>query len=230
MKDLSQLKLSHLKLRQLLEQSAQYHRHLCPRQVLGVRMGLYAGNILGLSVPQPDNVKRLFTIVETDGCGADGVSVATNRWVGRRTLRVEDFGKVAASFVDTQTGQTIRLVPQNDARQKALEYAPEARNKWEAMLLGYQRMPGTELLMVQMVILKTPIEELLSRPGVRTHCHICEEEIINEREVAQAGLILCRACAGFSYYAFYTEGKVMEVFTQERLDTIPFTPGSSLRT
>jgi hypothetical protein len=74
----------------LLEQSARMHRHLCPRQVLGVRMGLLAGSILGLDLPQTG--KRLITIVETDGCAADAISVATNCWVGRRTLRVEDHG------------------------------------------------------------------------------------------------------------------------------------------
>jgi formylmethanofuran dehydrogenase subunit E len=54
-------------LAELLKQSANYHRHLCPRQVLGVRMGLLAGEMLGLEVPQPHKSKRLFTIVETDG-------------------------------------------------------------------------------------------------------------------------------------------------------------------
>jgi formylmethanofuran dehydrogenase subunit E len=29
-------------LKELLDQTAAMHRHLCPRQVLGVRMGLYA--------------------------------------------------------------------------------------------------------------------------------------------------------------------------------------------
>jgi formylmethanofuran dehydrogenase subunit E len=64
----------------LLQQSAALHRHLCPRQVLGVRMGLYAAELLGLALPQSD--KRLFTIVETDGCFADGVSVATGCTLG----------------------------------------------------------------------------------------------------------------------------------------------------
>ena len=199
-------------LRRILVQSAQYHRHLCPRQVLGVRMGLFAGQILDLSVPQPDNVKRILTIVETDGCGADGVSVATNCWIGRRTLRVEDFGKVAATFVDTHTGQAIRLVPRSNARVKAVEYAPEASNKWETMLLGYQRMPALELLKIQPVVLKTPLEDLLSRPGLRTRCEICDEEVINGREVAADGQILCRACAGLSYFDLSTTGKAEEFF------------------
>lgn len=185
-------------LAELLEQSAALHRHLCPRQVLGARMGLLAGEVLGLDLPQTN--KRLFTIAETDGCAVDGISVATNCWVGRRTLRVEDYGKVAATFVDTHTGQTMRIVPRVDARSRAREYAPEARNKWEAQLLGYQRMPANELLAVQSVQVRTPIEHLISRPGLKAICEICGEEIMNEREVIHAGTTLCRACAGESYY------------------------------
>jgi hypothetical protein len=60
-------------LKELLDQTTAMHRHLCPRQVLGVRMGLYAGELLGLALPQSD--KRLYTIVETDGCAADGIAV-----------------------------------------------------------------------------------------------------------------------------------------------------------
>jgi formylmethanofuran dehydrogenase subunit E len=53
-------------LHELLLASSQLHQHLCPKQVLGVRMGLLAGKILNLEVPQND--KRLLTIMETDGC------------------------------------------------------------------------------------------------------------------------------------------------------------------
>jgi formylmethanofuran dehydrogenase subunit E len=188
---------------ELLEASAALHRHLCPRQVLGARMGLLAGETLGLDLPQTD--KRLLTIIETDGCAADGLSVATGCWVGRRTLRVEDYGKVAAAFVDTATRRAIRIAPRPDARQRARRYAPEARNKWEAQLLGYQRMPADELLSVQSVQLKTPIEQIVSRPGLKVACDICGEEIMNEREIARDGLTLCRACAGESYYLLTAE-------------------------
>ena len=36
---------------ELLSASAALHDHLCPRQVLGVRMGLLAGQILDLDLP-----------------------------------------------------------------------------------------------------------------------------------------------------------------------------------
>src|SRR5439155_26987565 len=90
------------RLDECLAATAALRHHLCPRQVIGARMGLLAGELLGLELPQAD--KRLLVIVETDGCAADGVAVACNCWVGRRTLRVEDYGKVAATFVDTHTG------------------------------------------------------------------------------------------------------------------------------
>jgi formylmethanofuran dehydrogenase subunit E len=185
---------------ELLEASAVLHRHLCPRQVLGVRIGMWAGELLGLDLPQASDVKRLLSIVETDGCFSDGVAVACNCWVGRRTMRLEDYGKVAATFVDTQTGCAVRIVPRPGARAAARAYAPRARNTWEAQLLGYQRIPASELLTRQAVQLNTPIERLLSRPGVRVCCDICGEEILNERQVVHEDTTLCRPCAGQGYY------------------------------
>jgi formylmethanofuran dehydrogenase subunit E len=183
---------------ELLAQSATLHRHLCPRQVLGVRMGLRAGELLGLSLPQ--TAKRLLTFVETDGCFADGVAVATNCWVGHRTLRALDFGKVAATFVDTHTERAVRLHPHPLARERAGRYATGAANRWQSYLLGYQRMPDELLLAEEEVALSQPIELLLSRPSARAVCQVCGEEIINEREIIHEGSVLCRPCAGEGYY------------------------------
>lgn len=183
---------------ELLDASAALHHHLCPRQVLGVQMGRRAGELLGLVLPQTD--KRLLTVVETDGCFTDGVATATNCWVGRRTLRVEDYGKTAAVFVDTQTGRTLRMAPHPALRLRARDYAPDAQSPWEAMLHGYQRMDPAEMFVVQQVELVTPVATLISMPGLRALCDRCGEEIMNGREVHHADLTLCRACAGQAYY------------------------------
>jgi len=181
-------------LTELLDQSSALHRHLCPRQVLGVRMGMWAGELLQIELPQAK--KRLLTIVETDGCFADGVAAATNCWTGRRTMRVEDYGKVAATFVDTDEGRAWRIAPHPAARV----LAPGAANRWEAMLLGYQAMPTTELLVATPVVLRTPVQTLVSRAGVRATCAVCGEEIINERDVLVGGRTFCRGCAQDAYY------------------------------
>ncbi|MBP8000799.1 MAG: TraR/DksA C4-type zinc finger protein [Chloroflexi bacterium] len=182
----------------LLDQCARLHQHLCPRQVLGVRMGLLAGRLL--AIPLPQTAKRLLTIMETDGCFSDGVATATNCWVGRRTLRVVDLGKIAATFVDTQTDQAIRLIPTRNSRSLATLYAPEAQSQWESYLLGYQYIPDEQLFDQQAVQLITSSAQLISRAGARVNCAQCGEEIINEREVWRNGIILCRSCAGETYY------------------------------
>lgn len=183
----------------LLEKSASmHHLHLCPRQVLGVRMGIHAGNILGLTLPQSD--KRLHTFVETDGCAADGISVATGCWIGRRTLHVLNFGKVAATFVDSQSGNAIRIHPHPEARYKWEQYVPNPQSRWHGYLEAYQIMSVEELFVVEKVELALSLEALISRPDARVLCENCSEEVFNDREVTLEGKTLCRACAGESYY------------------------------
>jgi formylmethanofuran dehydrogenase subunit E len=183
---------------QLLEQSATRHTNLCPRQVLGVRMGLLAGQVLGLNVPNAD--KRLISLVETDGCAADGVSAATGCTVGNRRLRIVDFGKVAATFVDMRCDQAIRIIPRRGIREVAQRQVPDAENRWHAQLKAYQSMSNTDLMTVTRVRLSISLEKLLSKPGFRVMCDTCGEEVLNQREVVLEGAILCRACAGQSYY------------------------------
>jgi formylmethanofuran dehydrogenase subunit E len=181
-----------------LQKSASQHSHLCPRQILGVRMGLLGMKSLGFDAPPPK--KRLLVIVESDGCFADGITAATDCTVGHRTLRVEDYGKIAATFVDTVSGRAIRIAPALDIRQKAHAYAPGEPRRYFAQMQAYQIMPDEEMFTVVEVQLKTSIEAIISRPGVRVNCDVCGEEIINEREIKQNGLTLCRACAGDAYY------------------------------
>jgi len=185
-------------LNELLRDSASHHNRLCPRQVLGVRVGMLAAALLTLDLPQSD--KRLLAITETDGCFVDGVSAATGCYIGRRTLRVEDFGKTAATFIDSRNERTVRIAPQHDVRELAKQYAPEARNRWEAQLLGYQLMPDEDLLDFKWVKLRVPVSALVGRAGSRVNCDACGEEIINQREVIWESKILCRACAGQAYF------------------------------
>ena len=188
-----------MNLHELLKLSSSRHDHLCPRQVLGVRMGLAGLKAIGLDAPMMPH-KAALIVIETDGCFADGIDVATGASVGHRTLRVADLGKIAAVFANVKTGQTVRLAPCLDVRQRALEYAPEVKTKYYAQLKGYQLMPESELFSFQDVRLEPSLAELISRPGVRTKCAICGEEIFNERQAFVDGRVLCRTCAGQGYY------------------------------
>lgn len=193
-------------LQTLLAETAVRHHHLCPRQVLGVRMGLLGLRLLGLADEgyQPrflNNDKRLLTFVETDGCGADGVAVAVSCAVGRRTLRVVDFGKMAAVLVDTATGTAVRLAPHPLARQHAQGNGRYPKDRWQNYLQAYQTLPDESLFTMQPVKLIQSANTFISTPTARAICGLCGEEIMNEREVFdEKQRVLCRYCAGERYY------------------------------
>lgn len=182
----------------LLEKSSREHSHLCPRQILGARLGLLGLKTLGFS--EPPAKKELLVITETDGCFVDGLIAATGCTVGHRTLRVEDYGKTAATFVDTRTGRAVRVAPGAGIRERAYAFAEDESRHYFAQMQAYQVMPDEKMFTVQEVILKTPVEQIVSRPGLRVNCDVCGEEIMNEREVHQHGLTLCTACAQGGYY------------------------------
>ena len=198
--------------------AARHHNHLCPRQVLGVRMGIYAAERFDLDLPQSD--KRLFAFVETDGCLIDGIAAATGCWVGNRTMRVMDYGKSAATFVDTQTGRAIRITPARESRTRALVYAPDAPDRWHAQLAAYQVMPADELFVAHAVTLTVSLKQIISQHGHRVVCQECGEDIINEREVKVEGQILCRACVEGAYYETKEQPHLIQPALRAEISTI----------
>lgn len=190
---------AHPALPEALRRSAERHAHLCPRQVLGARLALAGADALGIALPQSD--KRLLAIVESDGCFSDGVAVTANCWVGRRTMRVEDYGRVAVTLVDTAGGVAVRCRPQRDVRSRVAPWAGggiadrAVSPRWAAYVLGYQRMPDDDLVDILPVELAIDPAAIISHPDRRAVCTICGEEVSNGREVEQPSGALCAACA-----------------------------------
>jgi formylmethanofuran dehydrogenase subunit E len=191
--------MANYKLDELLERSAARHHRLCPRQVLGVRIGMLAGKALDLELPQTD--KRLFAFVECDGCGMGGMAVATGCFVERRTMRILDYGKLAGTFVDTQTGRAVRIHPRPNSRTIAEQSQPGSPDSWQAQLAAYQVLPDEQLLILEPVKLTVSLGAIISQPGLRADCAICGEEVMNERWVVQKGITICQTCAGGSYFS-----------------------------
>ena len=186
-------------LQAILQASSSQHSHLCPRQILGARLGL--AGLSALKFDEPPIQKRLLVVAECDGCFVDGLIAATGCTFGHRTLRVVDWGKTAATFIDTKIGQAIRVAPALDIRERAHAYVPNESRHYLAQLLAYQVMPDDKMFSVTSVSLNGSLEAIISRPGMRVACDVCGEEIMNEREIKKDGLDLCSACAGESYYS-----------------------------
>ena len=55
----------------LLKESIDAHGHLCPGQVVGVRMAILGCRLIGLDEPtRHDQIKKLVVYVEMDRCTA----------------------------------------------------------------------------------------------------------------------------------------------------------------
>lgn len=174
------------------------HGHLCAGQVLGVRLAMLGLRELGIEDPVRER-KRLLTHVEIDRCVTDAVALVANCRLGKRALKFHDWGKVAATFVDLQTGRAIRIAARESSKQRAREMFPEME-KEAGQQQAYRVLPDDELFTRQWVRVEVRPEDLPGFKGPRVVCAQCGEGINFQREVQRDGRTLCRSCAGESYY------------------------------
>ncbi len=187
----------------LLEESGSLHGHLCPGQVLGVRMAVLGCRLV--RIEEPTASRDLLVYVEIDRCAADAIQAVTGCKLGKRTLKYRDYGKLAATFVNVDTGEAVRVAAREDARDAAWRYAPDGVSKKEAQLHAYQVMPAEELFAIASVIVDVPAFDMPGHPISRVICDICGEGVNDRREVIEDGLTMCIACARGAYYVSVDE-------------------------
>ncbi|HKT51564.1 MAG TPA: FmdE family protein [Candidatus Angelobacter sp.] len=183
-----------------LEDAAVAHGHLCAGQVLGVRMAMFGLKTLGLNDPQGKDRKRIVTFVEIDRCATDAVMVVTGCRLGKRALKFRDWGKVAATFVDTETGKAVRVAARESSKALARSLHPEVEDKNQQQMMAYRELSDDQMFQTQWVRVPLPPEEFPGYKGERIVCESCGEGINFRREVRRDGKILCRGCAGESYF------------------------------
>jgi formylmethanofuran dehydrogenase subunit E len=195
---------------ELLHDAEIAHGHLCAGQILGVRMAMLAMRELGVADPRqrldadgnlnPDR-KRLVTFVEIDRCATDAIGVATACRVGKRALKVRDWGKMAATFVDLYAGlgsdvyKGVRVVALESSKERARQLYPELEKNAQQMK-AYREMPDEELFALQWVRVPLPANEFPGYKGVRVVCAQCGEGVNFDRFVERDGRRLCLMCAG----------------------------------
>ncbi len=140
------------------------------------------------------------TFVEIDRCATDAVSLVTGCRLGKRSLKYLDYGKVAATFVDLETGRAVRVVARDDSREKAKAMFPAIADPSQAQLEAYKLMGNKDLFNLETVRVRLKPEDLPGRPHSRVTCAQCGEGVNDGRERRRGDDVLCRSCAGEKYY------------------------------
>jgi formylmethanofuran dehydrogenase subunit E len=194
---------------ELLGEAERAHGHLCAGQVLGVRMAMLALRELGIDDPRRRTLadgtlnperKRLVSIVEIDRCATDAIGVVTGCRVGKRALKLRDWGKMAATFVDLdrKLGEDnyggVRVVARESSKARAKELYPELERNPQQMK-AYREMPDEELFAVEWVRVPLPPNEFPGFKGERVTCARCGEGVNFDRWVDRDGERLCLSCA-----------------------------------
>jgi formylmethanofuran dehydrogenase subunit E len=185
---------------ELLEECGRLHGHLCAGQLLGARMAVLGCRLVGITDPRGADRKKLIVWVEIDRCMADAVGAVTGARLGRRSLKYFDYGKVAATFFNIETGEAVRVVALEESRALADARHPEVEGKKERQMLAYGEAEDEELFKVERVAVEYGEMDEPGRPRSRVVCGACGEGVNDGREVRGGESVLCRPCASGGYY------------------------------
>jgi len=164
-------------------------------------MAMLGCRLIGLDDPKRhDQIKKLIVYVEMDRCTSDAISYVTGVRLGRRSLKFMDYGIMAATFVNLETGKAYRILSTEEARDLVPVYAPEINEKSVQQLRAYLKMPDSVLFRVQRV--RVPMSEF-DMPGPthrKVSCSRCGQVVRDHRELQLDGMTLCKPCAHGAYF------------------------------
>ena len=188
-------------LEQMLVECEQLHGHMCAGQLLGARMALLGCRLVGLEDPRGADRRKTIVWVEIDRCMADAVSAVTGVRLGKRSLKYVDYGKVAATFLNTETNKAVRVVALESSRALADERFGSIANKKARQFRAYSEATDEELFNTEEVALQLNEMDAPGSPRSRVMCSVCGEGVNDGREIFRSdGSAICRSCNGESYY------------------------------
>lgn len=186
----------------LIEECGSLHGHVCPGQVLGVRMALLGCMLTGIEDPRGADRKKLFVWVEIDRCVTDAISAVTGVRLGKRSLKFKDYGKVAATFLNLKESRAVRIVAKEESRELADALYPSVADKKERQMLTYREAEAPSLFKVEAVGVEPSDFEMPGRPRRRIICAQCGEGVNDGRDLLDAmNRSVCRTCAFGGYYS-----------------------------
>ena len=162
----------------LLAEAGAFHGDICGGIRTGTRMTMCGLRLLGIGDPKGEDRKKLLVFVEIDRCATDAIMALTGCRPGKRNMKVKDFGKMAATFINLESGEAVRIA---SARKKEDD-------------VDHAKASDEELFNITTVNVHLKPEDLPGKPVRACQCARCGETVLDGREIESAGETLCRPC------------------------------------
>jgi formylmethanofuran dehydrogenase subunit E len=213
--------------REIIEKAKEFHGHVCPFLVLGLRISEIAMEKLGLrKAGLAETVEEeVIAIVEVNNCMVDGVQIATGCTLGNNSLIYLDLGKNAVTLIKRDSKKGVRIYIDSEKLrskyfpQEALELfrkvvversgsredIEKLSKLWEEIGYRMADLPKDEFI-IQEVEVFEDIERAPIYPSVR--CSRCGELVMEPKAVKINSETLCPVCAGAEFNAVIGRGIV----------------------
>ena len=186
-----------------LELAIQFHGHICPGLLLGVRAAEFAQKHLDIS---QDYDEELLAVVETDSCGVDAIQAILGCTFGKGNLIFNDYGKNVYTIASRDKNVAVRIAQKYGAtsfreserfrqlnRKEILseDEAAEKENLIGVLFEKIMTMPLEDLFTWEDVELKMPGKAQIH---ATRQCAVCGEGVMETRTRQTETGILCIPC------------------------------------
>jgi formylmethanofuran dehydrogenase subunit E len=99
------------------EECVKFHGHECPGLAIGYRAAEIANEKINIRNLEDEDA---VCITENEACGVDAVQYMTGCTLGKGNLIYRNTGKMAFSFFNRKTGESIRLILKRSKKDKEM--------------------------------------------------------------------------------------------------------------
>lgn len=186
-----------------LELAIQFHGHICPGLLIGVRAAEFAQKHLDVS---QDYDEELLAIIETDSCGVDAIQSILGCTFGKGNLIFNDYGKNVYTIASRDKNRAVRIAQKYGAT--SFRESERFRELNRKQTLSQEEEAEKENLtgILFEKIMTMPLEDLftwedveLEMPGKAQiygtcQCAVCGEGVMETRTRQTETGILCIPC------------------------------------
>ena len=195
MPDLKKDKLDPVK---CLAEAKEFHGDDCGGIHMGTRMAISGMRAVEIHDPKGEDRKDLMVFMEIDRCPADAILAVTGCHPGKRTMKMLDYGKMAATFINTKTNKAVRVSAKN---RQGNEIKSREMIENQPMTDDFAALTDDELFTVTEVRVHLCTGDKPGRPVRSISCASYGEQVLDMKDVEINGKYYCRPCAeNKSYY------------------------------